>query len=189
MIPQRVFVGIDVSKARLDIAVCPRGDEWIEANNDTGIERAMARLKRLAPELVVLETTSPLQMPLRGALAAAQLPVAIVSSRQVWDFSKATGIWIEADVVHSQVLARFAEKLQSKALAGILARRLQVVKMLTDENKRLRRAPEDRRKQISEPVRKQIRAHIQLLMVELAGISEDLLRLEEAPPEGSRITS
>lgn len=175
----RVYVGIDVSKARLDIAVRPSGDEWSEANDDVGIERLVARLEGLAPELVVLEATGGLQLPLAGALAAAQLPVVVVNPRQVRDFAKATGRLAKTDVLDAQVLAHFAESVcplpralpdaQAQELAVILARRRQVVEMLTAENNRLRRA--------SEPVRKRIKAHINWLERELGHINKDLGRI------------
>ena len=75
MSTEQIFVGIDVSKARLDIAVRPNGQEWSEANGDSGIAEIVAHLEELDPKLVVMEATGGLQLPLAGALAAAQLPV------------------------------------------------------------------------------------------------------------------
>ena len=184
MRPEMVYVGIDVSKARLDIAVRPRGDEWSEANDDAGIGRLVVRLEGLAPELVVLEATGGLQLPLTGALAAAQLPVVVVNPRQVRDFARATGRLAKTDVLDAQVLAHFAESVhphprpmpdaQAQELTFILARRRQVVEMLTAEDNRMRRA--------SEPVGKRIRAHIGWLERELTGINKDLSRIIRESP-------
>ena len=176
MSTEQIFVGIDVSKARLDIAVRPNGKEWSEANGDSGIAEIVANLEELDPKLVVLEATGGLQLPLAGALAAAQLPVVVVNPRQVRDFAKATGRLAKTDVLDAQVLAHFAESVcpqprtlpdaQAQELAVILARRRQVVEMLTAEQNRLHRA--------SESVRKRIMAHINWLERDLGHINKDL---------------
>ena len=103
------FVGIDVSKAQFDVAVRPSGDSWSDSNTDDGIARAVGRLKKLDPELVVLEATGGLEMPLAGALAAGGLPVAVVNPRQVRDFAKATGRLAKTDTLDAQVIAHFAQ--------------------------------------------------------------------------------
>ena len=184
---ERVYVGIDVSGAHLDIAVRPSGDEWRQANSDDGISQVVGHLEELDPELVVLEATGGLQLPLTGALAAAQLPVVVVNPRQVRDFAKATGRLAKTDVLDAHVLAHFAEGVrpqprampdaQARELTSILARRRQVVEMLTAEDNRLRRA--------SDPVRKRIRAHIGWLERELTDINKDLGRIVKESPAWS----
>ena len=181
---ENVYVGIDVSKARLDVAVRPTGDEWSDANSDAGIARVVARLEGLHPELVVLEATGGFQLPLTGALAVVHLPVVVINPRQVRDFAKATGRLAKTDVLDARVLAHFAESIrpqprsvpdaQSQELSSILARRRQVVEMLTAEGNRVSRA--------AEPVQKRIHAHISWLEQELADINKDLGRLIRESP-------
>ena len=90
---QRVnYVGIDVAKARVDVAVRPGGDIWSNENDEAGIEELVVRLQTLGPAAVVLEATGGLEVPLMSALAAAALPVVVVNPRQVRDFAKATGV-------------------------------------------------------------------------------------------------
>ena len=109
------YVGIDVSKARLDIAVRPRGEAWQCANDETGIAALVERLRSwqpLAPQLIVLEATGGLERLVVAALALAGLPVAVVNPRQARDFAKATGRLAKTDAVDAAVLAHFAQALQ-----------------------------------------------------------------------------
>ena len=86
------YVGIDVAKARVDVAVRPGGDYWSNDYDEAGIAGLVVRLQTLAPAAVVLEATGGLEVPLVSALAAAALPVVVVNPRQVRDFAKATGV-------------------------------------------------------------------------------------------------
>ena len=86
-----VFVGIDVAKDRVDVALRPSGDVWEVAYDESGVSALVSRLQSLQPSSVVLEATGGLELPLAAALTAASLPVAVVNPRQVRDFPKATG--------------------------------------------------------------------------------------------------
>lgn len=156
-----VFVGIDVSKKRLDIALRPGGILSVP-NNETGFSQILERLKATPPTLVVLEATGRLEIPLTGTLAAAGVPVVVVNPRQMRDFAKATGKLAKTDTLDAQVLAQFAEVIrpeprplpdeQTQRLAALLTRRRQLVEMLTAEKNRLASA--------RPPIRKSLRAHI-----------------------------
>ena len=87
-----VFVGIDVSKAQLDVALRPTG-RFSAANTEAGIAEVLTRLQAVLPTLVVMEATGGLEIPLTEALAAAGMPVVVVNPRQIRDFAKATGSW------------------------------------------------------------------------------------------------
>jgi len=86
-----LYIGIDVSKDRLDLAWRPTGERWTAPNTERGIRAICRRLRTPAPTLIVLEATGGLELPLTGALAAAGLPVVVVNPRQIRDFAKATG--------------------------------------------------------------------------------------------------
>jgi transposase len=156
-----VFVGIDVSKAQLDVALRPKG-RFSAANTEAGIAEVLTRLQAVSPTLVVMEATGGLEIPLTGALAAAGVPVVVVNPRQVRDFAKAAGKLAKTDVLDAQTLAHFAEVMrpeprplpdaQTQTLAAILTRRRQLVEMLTAERNRLMSVPT--------PVRKSLRTHI-----------------------------
>jgi transposase len=83
MTPTPTYVGIDVAKNRLDIAMRPSGECRQAANDEQGIEYVVSRLREVRPTLVVLEATGGLEQPVAAALAVAGLPVAVVNPRQV----------------------------------------------------------------------------------------------------------
>ena len=144
------YVGIDVSKAHLDVAVIPVGEVWCTTNDEKGIVELKERLAAHSPALVVLEATGGYELPVAAALGAVGLWVAVVNPRQVRDFARATGRLAKTDVLDAQVLAHFAQRvqpiprpmpeIQSQELAALLARRRQVMEMLVAEKQRLRMA-------------------------------------------------
>jgi transposase len=169
------FVGIDVSKGQLDIALCP-GRIFSVPNDEGGFAQILERLKANPPTLVVLEATGGLEIPLTGTLAAAGVPVVVVNPRQVRDFAKATGQLAKTDAIDAQVLARFAEVIrpeprrlpdeQTQALAALVTRRRQLIEMLTAEKNRLASA--------RPAIRKNLRAHITWLERALHQADTDL---------------
>jgi transposase len=179
-----VFVGIDVAKAHLDLAVRPSGEQWRAANDEAGIARVLARMQALQPTLVVLEATGGLEVPLASALAAAGLPVAVVNPRQARDFAKAIGQLAKTDALDARVLARFAEAIrpaarpvpdaQAQVLAALLTRRRQVVAMLTAEQQRLGT--------VVAAVRPRVEAHLDWLRRELADLDDELGRTLRGSP-------
>ncbi len=174
---QQPRVGVDVSKGRLDVFVRPIGERFAVPNDEPGIEGLVGRLEGVRPVLVVLEASGGFERPVAAALAAAGFAVAVVNPRQARDFARATGRLAKTDALDAEALARFAEAVrpEPKALpdeeaalfAAILARRRQIVGMLTAEKNRLSAtAPE--------PVAKRIRAHLRWLEKELACTDRDL---------------
>jgi len=157
------FVGIDVSKATLDVAVGPGGAAWSAPNEDAGIAALVARLRPLAPALIVLEATGGFETAAVAALAAAGLTVVIANPRQVRDFAKATGQLAKTDALDAQVLALFAERVRpeprplpdeaARGLDALLTRRRQLLEMRTAEQNRLAFAPAAVRRDISQHIR------------------------------------
>ena len=184
MEPSEVYVGIDVSSAHLDVAVRPTGEGWQITHDAQGIVALVERLRVLVPILVVLEATGGMELALTGELAAAGLPVVVVNPRQVRDFAKATGKLAKTDTIDAHVLAHFAGAVQpalrplpdasAQELRTLLARRRQLVEMLTAEKNRLRAA--------TRRIRPQIQEHIHWLQRQLEDMDEDLGRtLRESP--------
>jgi transposase len=179
-----VFVGIDVSKAQLDVAVRPEGGRFTVQNDEPGITTLVERLRGLQPHLVVLEATGGLEVPLVSALAAVAVPLVVANPRQVRDFAKATGQLAKTDTLDAQILARFAETVrptprplpdaETQELAALLGRRRQLIEMLTAEKNRVGSAP--RR------VRKGIQAHITWLERRLTETDDDLSTMIHASP-------
>ncbi len=171
-----VFVGIDVAKAQLDLAQRPEGPGLSAANTESGIATVVAHLRIVKPTLIVLEATGGLERPLVRALVDATLPVVVVNPRHVRDFAKATGQLAKTDALDAQVLARFAQAVRpalrpvpdapTQELAALIARRRQVVEMLTAERNRLGGAPKR--------VQRRIQVHLNWLTAELARAGDDL---------------
>lgn len=184
MTPSTSFVGIDVAKDHLDLALRPTGDRWTVPNDERGIRTVCRRLQTSAPALIVLEATGGLELPLTGALAVAKLPVVVVNPRQIRDFAKATGRLAKTDAIDAAVLAQFAEAVRpeprplpdaaTQALTALLTRRRQLIDMRTAETNRLGPA--------SASVRKGIRVHITWLEGRLAELDEELATtIRESP--------
>ena len=170
------FVGIDVAKARVDVAVRPSGDIWSADYDETGVAGLVDRLQALGATAVVLEATGGLEVPLASALAAAALPVVVVNPRQVRDFAKATGRLAKTDALDAQVLAHFAEAVRppvrqlrdddAQELNAMTTRRNQVMIMLVAERNRLSRSIPS--------VHPSIQAHITWLEQELKDLDDGL---------------
>ena len=176
MSAEPVFVGIDVSKASLDVAVHRPATRWTVDYTEAALPPLGARLTALAPALIVLEATGGLEVPLVGALAVAGLPVVVVNPRQVRDFAKATGQLAKTDTLDAAVLAHFAAAVRppvrplpdaaTQGLAAVVTRRRQLVDMLTAERNRLSCAPPG--------LRKELQAHLRWLERRIAGLDTDL---------------
>jgi transposase len=176
MAKEEVFVGIDVSKARLDVA---SAGELFGVDNDAGgVADLVGRLRKLGPELIVLEASGGLETVLVGELAAAQLPVAVVNPRQVRDFARANGQLAKTDALDAKMLALFAERMrpplralpdeQTRQLKALVTRRRELVEMLTGERNRLNSVPTE--------LHREIRAHIRWLEARLKQRDRDLDR-------------
>jgi len=180
-----VFVGIDVCKQRLDVGVRPAGDFWSVANEEGGIAELLDRLQQLQPTLVVIEATGGLERAAVSALAASKIPVAVVNPRQARDFAKATGRLAKTDKIDAHGLAHFADAIrpsvralpneQQRALSDLMARRRQLVEMLTAEKNRFTATT-------SKPVQTQISRHISWLERELKKVTNSIDRnIQESP--------
>src|SRR5918997_5313338 len=107
-----IFVGIDVAKAQLDIALRPTGERWTVANDDARITALVTQLQAVHPTLIVLEATGGYERAVVAALATAGLPVVVANPRQVRDFAKATGQLAKTDRLDADILALFAERVR-----------------------------------------------------------------------------
>jgi transposase len=109
MTPTPVFVGLDVAKATLDVALRPSGDQWSVPNDEAGVAALVDRLRPLLPALVVCEATGGFERAAIAMLAAAGLPVVVANPRQIRDFARATGQLAKTDQIDAAILALFAE--------------------------------------------------------------------------------
>ncbi|MFH1140595.1 MAG: transposase, partial [Chloroflexota bacterium] len=107
-----VYVGIDVAKDHLDVAVGSTEAVWQVRTDEAGLRDLVARLQRVAPTLVVLEASGGYHLAAVAALGAARLPVAVVNPRQVRDFAKSVGKLAKTDALDARMLALFAERVR-----------------------------------------------------------------------------
>jgi transposase len=188
------WIGIDVSKATLDVALRPDDTRWQVGNDAAGINALVERCLALAPERIVLEATGGFELGVAAALAAKQLPVVIVNPRQVRDFARAIGQLAKTDRLDAQVLAHFAEAIKPKvrplpdatarALSALVARRRQLLDMLVAEQHRLLAAAVQ---DASQPLRDQLSEHIEWLRRQLHELDDDLAQqIRNSPLWGER---
>jgi transposase len=181
---EKHYAGIDVSKDYLDLAVLPSKEQRQYANDEGGVKKLVTRLKKLSPELVVLEPTGGFESPIVAALSAEGLPVAVVNARQIKEYARATGRLAKTDKIDSQVMAEFAGKInpparplrdeETEEIKTIMSRRRQLMEMLTAEKNRMAIA--------RKPLKVSIQAHIDWLKNELDNLDNDLRkRIEDSP--------
>jgi transposase len=180
-----IVVGIDVSKARLDVHVLPSAEAFLAANDAAGIEQLAARLAELAPRLVALEATGGFETLAAAALSASGLPVVVVNPAQVRSFADALGKRAKTDPIDAAVIARFAAASgvmpkplpdeQSRLLADLVSRRRQITAMIVAEEARLKRAA-------NRQLRKSIGRLLTALRRELESLDADLDKQIRASP-------
>ena len=178
------FVGIDVAKAQLDIAVRPSGERWAVSNDADGVVTLVEQLQLLHPILIVLEATGGLERVATAALATAGLPVVVVNPRQARDFARATGQLAKTDALDARALAHFADVIrptprplpnaQTQELRALLGRRQQLIGMRTAEQNRLAGT--------SGRLIQDIEAHIAWLNARIAALDADIETLLRASP-------
>ena len=172
----KLFVGVDVSKDNLDVAIGPDKDIITFANNQKGTDALVKRLSRIVPELIVFESTGGYELLAASSLAEAVLPVVIVNPRQVRNFAKATGILAKTDAIDARVIAHFAKAVkpdirplkdrETSELTALVTRRRQIIEMIVAENNRLKLANKRNEKDIKD--------HIRWLKRRLAKIESDI---------------
>lgn len=179
------FVGIDVSRDALSVAVLPGGQSKEFPNTDGGQNDLVGFLQTMDVALVVVEASGGLERAVARSLTQASIPVAVVNPRQVRDYAKAMGRLAKTDTIDAQVLAQFAEAVRpeprplandkTQELAALVSRREQVVNMLTAEKNRLYSASPD--------IRPSIVAHIAWLKGQRDELDRKIRALSKADPE------
>ena len=180
-----IFIGIDVSKDRLDVHVRPSAEAFAVARDGKGLNELVERLRVMAPTLIAVEATGGFETIVAAAIAGANLPLAIVNPAQVRHFAQAVGKRAKTDPIDAAVIARFAEAVKpeprvlpdeaGRLLMELVSRRTQVIEMLVAERQREKRASAVR-------VRKSLARHITALEKELPVIDRDIDGLVRGSP-------
>ena len=179
-----VYIGIDVSKDRLDVHVRPLDDSFHTGQSQGEIDALVKRLKAHSPKIIALEATGGYESAVVAALSLAGLPIVVLNPSQVRSFAKALGKRAKTDSIDAAVIAHFAEATQPKVrpmpdestqdLATLIARRRQIVDMITAERQRDHQA--------TALVKKSIKRVISALQKELAGVHTDIDTLIKSSP-------
>jgi transposase len=180
-----IYVGIDVSKDRLDVHVLPSGQAFAVARDGKGLNELIERLGSVRPQLIAVEATGGFETIVAAAIAGAHLPLAVVNPAQVRHFAQAVGKRAKTDPIDAAVIARFAEAVKpeprelpdeaARLLSELVGRRAQVIEMLVAERQRERRASAVR-------VRKSLARHIAALEKELPEIDRDIDTMVRGSP-------
>lgn len=181
---EEVFVGIDVSKAQLDMAAWGEDDISQYGNDEQGIPKMVKQLEAMTPKLIIVEATGGLEMTLVAALYLAQLPIVVVNPTRVRDFARAIGQLAKTDKLDAQMLARFAQTVQPQVrplrseqqahMAALVTRRRQVIDMMTAEK--------NRRNTTHRLIAQELEDHIAWLQQQRTSLEEELGHLVQADP-------
>jgi transposase len=173
---EEIFVGIDVSKASLDVAVWQPEQSWQVGNDVEGIGKLLKRLKELGPKLVVIEATGGYEKLIVAELVLAKVAVSVVNPKRVRDFARSVGQLAKTDKIDARILARFAQAVhptprplrseEEERLSALVSRRRQIIDMLTAEKNRLATA--------HLTTRKRMEKHIAWLQEELADMEGEI---------------
>jgi transposase len=199
------YVGIDVSKDRLDVAVLEDERVWQVENASVGITSLVQQLQDLQPELIVVEATGGYQRSVVEALFGAGLAVAVVNPARVRQFARACGLLAKTDKLDAVVLAEFGRKVQprhyeakseaGKQLSALLVRRRQLDEMLKAEQNRLRTLSQSLKGSVERIIaclkeeKKLLDTQIQQFMKEQADWQEPTEILDSAPGVGKVTTA
>lgn len=175
--PIAASAGIDVSKDSLNVDFAPTREPGQFANDPAGHAAIVKHLSGAGVQLIVIEATGGYERAIVAELAVAGLPVVVINPRQVRDFARAQGQLAKTDAIDAAVLADFAHAIQppqrpladeeTRNMQQKLARRRQIVGMITAENNRLEHAT-------AKAVRRSIQAVLRLLNKQLEQLEDDL---------------
>ncbi len=179
-----VFIGIDVSKARLDVAVHGQPQTWQVENNEPGLAELIQRVRALAPTLILLEATGGFELHLVAELCAAQLPTVVTNPRRARNFARSVGKLAKTDTIDARLLAQMGAALrpaprplpseQEEHLTALLTRRHQLVEMITVEKNRL--------VTVRPTMRRDIEEHLAWLKEKLAKLDTEIDQFIQGSP-------
>ena len=173
---KKIYAGIDVAKATLDMAISNQKEIRSFTNDENGINQLVHYLKKEPPAIIVMEATGGLEKLLAAALTGADLQAVIVNPRQIRDFARAKGKLAKTDALDARIMADFACDIhpevralsdqQTEEIKALMVRHQQVVRMITSENNRL--------SSTNKAVRSSIQSHVKWLKLQLKEIDKNL---------------
>ncbi len=183
--PCEAYVGIDVGKTWLDVALWGNASVWRVPNDETGVAEIMVRVAELEPQLIAIEASGGYEQLLVQSLLVESLPVAVVNPTRVRALSKATGKLAKTDVIDARLIAEYAFKIQPEVLGpkeaqeirlkALVSRREQLVAMRTTELNRLGTAHNS--------MRADIREHVEWMTARIQQLEAEIEQLVDSMPE------
>jgi transposase len=178
------YVGIDVSKVRLDVAIFGGGEFWQLANDEPGHEKLVQKLLKVKPKLVVVEATGGLEIPMVAAIATANIPIAVVNPKKIRDFARSIGQLAKTDKLDARIIAHYGQAVQPEVrhlrtdeeeyLKALLTRRIQIIEMITAEKNRIH--------SVRKVMKANIQAHLNWLKEDLAVLDDEIKMFIEKSP-------
>lgn len=182
---EKNWVGIDVNKTQLDVAVVPTGETWSARNDELGIAKTVEHLVQLQACLVVVESTGGLERALVQALQTAGVPFALINPQRAREFARSKGLLAKTDRIDARVLALFAQAIQpaptclpneqEQLLSALIDRRRQLIDIRTAEGNRLSSA--------HPVVRMSIEQHLQELQTKILEMDQQIEQLVASQPD------
>lgn len=182
VVTESQWVGIDVSQAWLDIAVCPSRSYWRIPNQESGWQELLEQLKSISVSLVVLESTGGMERGIAQALQQQEVLVAVINPKRARDFAKASGRLAKTDRIDAEVLAHFAQTMRplpkrlaseaQEALSDLVNRRAQLVEMVNGEQRRLHSVR-------NRTAKSDIETHIDWLKQRVKGLDAEIDQLRQ----------
>ncbi len=181
---KEIFIGIDISKTQMDVAVWDNEETWEFENEAEGWQEMVEIAKELKPSLIVVEASGGIEQRVVAELYLEELPIAIVNPTRVRNFARSTGQLAKTDKLDARLIAHFAQAVRPKVrplrtaeqehLNALVTRRRQVVQILTAEK--------NRRSTTHSTLRKRLQQHIEWLNAELEGLDEEIEQyIKESP--------
>ena len=181
---EKLFVGIDVSKDRLDVGLSDRKETWQVTNDENGFRELIDRVRPLHPTMIVMEASGGYETDVFTTLTIEGFQAAIVNPRHIRSFAAAKGFLAKTDRLDAKVIADFAQAIpvrpqplpdaQLETLRSLVVRRSQLLGMLVSEKNRLELAPV--------VVRKDIKAHVAWLEKKLSALRKELSETIRSTP-------
>jgi len=173
---EEIFIGIDISKTQMDVAIWGNDKTWEFRNEAEGWQELVEKAKDLNPSLIVVEASGGIEQPIVAELFMEKLPVAIVNPTRVRNFARSTGQFAKTDKLDARLIAHFAQAVRPQVrplrtaeqehLNALVTRRRQVVQILTAEK--------NRRSTVYDTLRKRLQQHIEWLNAELEALDEEI---------------
>lgn len=178
------YVGVDISQKNLDVAIADSEQKWQFSNTQTGIQKMIEMLKDKCPVLVIFEATGSYGIPLWYALSTESIDATPINPRQIRDFAKAKGRLAKTDEIDARIIADYGQAFHPKPqpfpdtqeLKEIIARRNQIIEMITAEKNRFKAAHRAK-------IKEDIKINIEWLQSRLDSIDKDLEHLINTNPE------